>query len=90
MLPKDEEFLKIKSDLISEIKGMRKDINIYMKTVNIHDEALYGNKIDRPGALEDLRVLKTDHASRQKHITWVWMAVIASACERAFHYISGR
>lgn len=86
---KKEDFNQIKSELISEIKGMRQDMNRLFDTVQFHDQALYGNKSDKPGAMEDVRFLKTAELTRQKHTAWVWTAIIAGAIERIFHYFTG-
>lgn len=86
----DKEFAQIKSELITEIKGMRKDFDRAMVMIDTHEKALYGDRVKEPGAMEELRVLKTAEATRQRHIAWVWTAVVAGAVERVFHYITGR
>lgn len=85
-----QDFQVIKQELVQEIKGMRSDMNHLFETVHFHDQALYGDKINVPGAMEDLRILKSEYISRQKHIAWVWTAIIAGFVERAFHYLIGK
>lgn len=57
-MTKEQDFNLIKQDLVNEIKGMRKDMDIFMKTVTIHDQVLYGDKVKEPGITEDVRNLK--------------------------------
>lgn len=86
---KDEDFNQIKIELINEIKGMRSDMNRLFDTVQLHDQALYGNKSDKSGAMEDIRVLKSSEHTRQKHFFAVWVAVIGSILERIWYWIGG-
>ncbi len=92
MNQKDDEksFNEIKGELISEIQGMREDMKRLFETVQFHDQSLYGDKKTFPGIIADVRGMKEQNAKREKHINWVWMAVIAGAVERAFHYVTGR
>lgn len=95
MNQKDDNFNQIKTELISEIKGMsgeikgmREDMDRLFKTVEFHDQALYGNKVDKPGAMEDLRVLKKVEEKRQKHVLAVWIALVPVILERAWSYFA--
>lgn len=88
-IDKPKDFNEIKGDLILEIKGIRLDINRYMAMVDTHEKALYGDKVKEPGAMEDLRNLKTIEATRQKHHLFLYTAVIGGLIERAFHYLTG-
>lgn len=64
-MTRDDDFYKIKQALVEEIRGMRSDLNGYLgemkvirKTVDIHDQVLYGDKLKDPGMTEDVRNLK--------------------------------
>lgn len=93
---KREDFNQIKIDLISEIKvmnqeikGMRQDMDRLFKTVEFHDQALYGDKLDKPGAMEDVRGIKTYISTRQKHAFAMWLAIIPIILERVWSHLIG-
>jgi hypothetical protein len=89
-MQREEDFNQIKTELVSEIRGMREDFNRMLKMVETHDQSLYGDKLTVPGAMEDLRVLKTAELTRQKHMFAIWSAVFIGIAERVFHYLTGR
>lgn len=86
-MQKDDEFNQIKIDLVNEIRGMRSDMNRLFETVQLHDYALYGDKKSIPGAMEELRIIKSADEARKQHQKWIWGAVVASFVERVSHYL---
>ncbi len=97
MAPKDEEFGQIKADLIkaveaniAETKAMRADMNRLFETTQFHDQALYGDKVDKPGAMEDIRNLKKQEAGRQKVLGFMGLSLIGIVLERVYHLFLGK
>lgn len=82
---RDEDFNQIKSELVGEVRGMRQDLNRMCELLNIHDRALYGNKVDTSGLVGDMKVIKDG----RKHVLALWMTMIPVAAERVWSYLTG-
>ena len=87
----DDEFSQIKYELVTEIKGMRSDLDRYMAIQAEHHKLLHGDPINKQrGLAQRLDTLEDGNIKKDQWNMVVIPAVITVFAERIFHYIWGK